>query len=487
MANRRFLETMQLAAADVIGRPALEVFPYLRDMGLGEAVARVRRTGEPYAATEVKFAADSAGVAEDRWWSFTLVPLTDERGRCDRVVSFAYEVTELVRARQRAEATAAELRRSMVERAEALAREARARWEADTHEAHLQQLFSRAPAPICILRGPRLVVELANAPCCEVWRRRHEEVIGRPLFEALPELESQVFKGLLEDVLATGEPCVGKEVPALLGGDTVFFNFVYSPVRDIDGAVDGIFVIATDVTEQVEAREEMARTIAYNERFTAILGHDLRNPLNAIMATAQHMQRRAARDDISLPAVRILKSGQRMLRMINQLLDLARVRVTGGMHLQPRQLDLADLCRQVLDELRAAHPGSSLELVTAGDLVGRWDGDRLAQVLSNLSANALEHGHPATPVYVRLDGRDPAHVDIRVENQGTIPERVLPILFDPLRSTHYRSAKPGGLGLGLYISQEIVAAHRGRIRVRSTPADGTCFQIELPKLAAAAP
>jgi signal transduction histidine kinase len=231
----------------------------------------------------------------------------------------------------------------------------------------------------------------------------------------------------------------------------------------------------------------MARTIAYNERFTAILGHDLRNPLHAIMTTAQLVQRRASSDDIALPAVRILKSGQRMLRMVNQLLDLARVRVTGGLPLQPRQLDLADLCRQVLDELRVAHPGSSLELVTSGDLVGRWDGDRLAQVLSNLSANALEHGRPASPVYVRLDGRDPAHVDIRVENQGAIPAPVLPILFDPFRSMRYRSAKPGGLGLGLYISQEIVAAHRGRIRVRSNQADGTCFQIELPKIAVAAP
>jgi PAS domain S-box-containing protein len=365
--------------------------------------------------------------------------------------------------------------------------EAIAELECARQHAHLQQLFCRAPTPICILRGPRLVIELANARCCEVWRRLHDEVIGRPLFEALPEIESQVFKGLLERVLTTGEPCIGKEVPAVFRGDTVFFNFVYSPMRDLDGAVDGILVIATDVTEEVKVREEMMRTVANNERFTAILGHDLRNPLNAIMTTAQLMQRRTGSDDIALPAVRILKSSQRMLRMINQLLDLSRVRVPGGLLLRPKQIDLADLCRQVLDELRVAHPGSSLELVTAGDLVGRWDGDRLAQVLSNLSANALEHGRPATPVYVRLDGRDPAHVDIRVENQGTIPEPVLPILFHPFRTTHYRSAKPGGLGLGLYISQEIVTAHCGRIQVRSTPADGTCFQIELPKMKAAAP
>jgi signal transduction histidine kinase len=170
-----------------------------------------------------------------------------------------------------------------------------------------------------------------------------------------------------------------------------------------------------------------------------------------------------------------------MLRMIEQLLDLARVRVTGGLRLSPRPVDLAELCRHVLDELRAAHPGSSLELVAAGGLIGRWDGDRLAQVLSNLAANAIEHGEPLAPVRVRLDGHDPERVEIRIENRGAIPEPLLPSLFDPLRSAQHRGARARGLGLGLYISREIVAAHRGRMTVRSSPADGTCFEVELPR------
>jgi signal transduction histidine kinase len=155
--------------------------------------------------------------------------------------------------------------------------------------------------------------------------------------------------------------------------------------------------------------------------------------------------------------------------------------VTGGLRLQPRPVDLGELCRNVLDELHAAHPGAKLELSTEGTLVGRWDGDRLAQVMSNLAANAIEHGVPLAPVRVRLDGRDPARVGIRVENQGAIPEPLLPVLFDPFRSAHHRGAKPRGLGLGLYISHEIVAAHRGKMTVRSSAADGTCFEVELPK------
>ena len=552
MANRRYLQDRSLA--EIVGRPAFEVAPHLRH-GFAELIEHVRRTGEPFAVTEMKVVPDlgAGGVPEEHWWHVVLVPLADEHGGRDRIMLFSYDVTELVRARQRAEATAAELqksvslidatlssvpvglaffdrelrfvrvnptlarwsgwepqrligraladfappgsyewiaprvrdafaterasepiertvpglaptdeprhwlltfypvrpasagvelvglvvvdvtahKRALFERAEALAREARAVWEADAQKAYVHQLFMQAPVPICILRGPRLVIELANERCCEAWRRSRDEVIGRPLFEALCERAALVFEQQLQGVLETGEPYVGREMPAVLGGDPVYFNFVYSPMRGADGAIDGILVIATDVTDEVRAREELSRTIQYNEKFTAILGHDLRNPLNAIMTTAQLLKRRATSDEIAKPAARIIRSGERMLRMITQLFDLARVRVTGGLRLEPKHVDLAEVCRHVMEELRVAHPGSNLELVAAGSMVGRWDGDRLAQVLSNLGANALEHGVPFMPVSIRLDGRDPARVVILVENQGAIPEALLPYLFDP--------------------------------------------------------
>ena len=602
MANRCYLQERSLA--EIVGRPAFEAAPHLRQ-GFAELIDHVRRTGEPFAVTEMRVVNEPSGgvVPEEHWWHVALVPLADENGGRDRIMTFSYDVTELVRARQRAETTAAELqknvslidatlssvpvglaffdrelrfirvndtlarwngwepqrligraladfappgsyewiaprvrdafaterasepiertvpglaaageprhwlltffpvrpasagvelvglvvvdvtahKRALLERAEALAREARARWEIDAQKAYLRQLFKRAPVPIYILRGSRLVIELANERCCEAWSRSHDEVIGRPLFETLSESEPLVFKQLLEGVLETGEPYVGKEMPAGLRGETVYYNFVYSPMRGPDGAVDGILVIATDVTDEVRAREEMSRTVQYNEKFIAILGHDLRNPLNAITTTAQLLKRRATSDEIAKPAARIIRSGERMLRMITQLFDLARVRVTGGLRLEPKHVDLTEVCRHVLEELRVAHLDSILELVTVGSLVGRWDGDRLAQVLSNLGANALEHGTPFTPVYIRLDGSDPARVVIQVENQGAIPEAILPFLFDPFRSAHHHSESARGLGLGLYISKEIVVAHRGTIAVRSSPTDGTCIEIELPR------
>ncbi len=244
---------------------------------------------------------------------------------------------------------------------------------------------------------------------------------------------------------------------------------------------------AAEVRRELEiARRGAEQRVDNAERFTAILGHDLRNPLNAIATAAQLLQRRATTADISRPAGRIVLSAERMARMIDQLLELARVRAFGTFSLQRKPIDLGDLSQLVVDELRQAYPGAAIELGTTGALHGRWDGDRLARLLSNLVGNAIEHGRPRSPVRVELDGRDPACVSMRVENHGEIPEDVLPVLFDPFRSSRHRSDKSRGLGLGLFISQQIVVAHGGTIGVRSSREDGTCFDIVLPKTLEAA-
>lgn len=239
---------------------------------------------------------------------------------------------------------------------------------------------------------------------------------------------------------------------------------------------------------------ELRRTVHFSELFVGVLGHDLRNPLNAIMTSAQLLRMRARqeaagvrepdRDQAALrtPLERILGSGERMARMIEQLLDLTRVRLGSGIRPNRARLDLEPLCRQVLDELLVAHPQWRLELVTRGSLTGEWDGDRLAQVVSNLAGNAVQHGDPARPLRVELDGEDEGQVVLRVWNAGVIPEALLPTLFDPFRGSSSRHASGAqGLGLGLFITQQLVEAHGGEIDVCSTAAGGTRFEVVLPR------
>lgn len=225
---------------------------------------------------------------------------------------------------------------------------------------------------------------------------------------------------------------------------------------------------------------ELQRSIRFNEMFTGILGHDLRNPLSAILMAAQLLNKRSDDENLRKPLTRLISSGHRMARMIDQLLDFTRVRLGRGIPLIPSSTDLEWLMRQAMDELHAAHPESILKLERHGDTSGIWDADRLLQVFSNLVGNALQHGGDHE-VRARIDGTHPDNVCIEIRNQGAIPAHQLATLFEPMTQGSRQTEAAQGLGLGLHITREIVCAHQGSVRVESTDSDGTTFIVGLPR------
>jgi signal transduction histidine kinase len=164
-------------------------------------------------------------------------------------------------------------------------------------------------------------------------------------------------------------------------------------------------------------------------------------------------------------------------------LDFTRVRVGPGIALEPRRLDLIPVVRQVLDELDDANPDWTLRLDHQGDTRGTWDADRLSQVFSNLIANATQHGAQQHGVKVRIDGTSDSVVFIEVTNMGAIPPALLPKLFEPMAVSERRRDRSRGLGLGLYITHQILKAHGARIEVCSDEETGTKFTIVLPRIA----
>jgi PAS domain S-box-containing protein len=247
---------------------------------------------------------------------------------------------------------------------------------------------------------------------------------------------------------------------------------------DVAGAIANHVAAAT---ARFSAMKELEQTVRFNEMFTAILGHDLRNPLGAIMAAGQLVKKRTAEEKIVRPLDRILNSGSRMERMIDQLLDFTRVRVGHGIPLRPQQMDLVPLLKHVLDELDLANQHPRLRLEVTGDAKGTWDPDRLSQVFSNLVGNALEHGDIRRGVHVLVDGTAPETVRVRVHNMGAVPPEMIPSMFDPMSGEGPRRARSQGLGLGLYITQELARAHGGSIGVESSEAAGTTFTVLLPR------
>jgi signal transduction histidine kinase len=279
-------------------------------------------------------------------------------------------------------------------------------------------------------------------------------------------------------------------IPLVAGGRLLGKFMVYyeapralsSPEQEVAKAIANH--VAAGIA-RFEAMAELRETVRYNELFAGVLAHDLRSPLGAILTSAQLVQRqRVDPDGASGKALgRIVASSERMARMVDQLLDFTRARVGGGFELEVQETDLMELVRQVMDELETSRPEWRMRLEHIGDVRGTWDRGRLAQVVSNLVGNAGQHGRREAGIHVCLDGRAPEQAVLTVHNQGAIPAPLLPYIFDPFRRAEHREAT-GGLGLGLFITQELVGAHGGAVAVTSSEPEGTLFTVRLPRRAA---
>jgi PAS domain S-box-containing protein len=281
-------------------------------------------------------------------------------------------------------------------------------------------------------------------------------------------------------------------IPLVAGGRLIGKFMVYYDrphefgLQEIDLAKAIADHVATAISRAAVAAELQA-TVRFNEMFTGILAHDLRNPLGAIITTARLVLSRDEAGRNAKPLTRIVNSGERMTRMIDQLLDFTRIRLQGDIPVAPEPSDLRAIVRQVMDELDDTTPGCTLRLDASGDTQGGWDGDRLSQVFSNLVANAIQHGDQRQGVGVEIDGRSRDAVVVNIHNGGTIPAEMLANLFEPLAGGERSLTSSSGLGLGLYITRELVKAHGGRIEVRSDDASGTTFTVVLPRSDAASP
>jgi len=268
------------------------------------------------------------------------------------------------------------------------------------------------------------------------------------------------------------------------GYDAGAVDFLYKPLEPLvlRNKAEVFFQLHRQKQQLARQLEELTETLRLNEMFTAVLGHDLRNPLSAILTAADLLQRRSEDEAVRRSAARMLASGKRMGRMIEDVLDLARARLAGGIPLRRGETDFGVLVQRMVQEHQSSSPRHPIEVSLDGDLVGDWDSDRLAQVASNLIGNALQHGDASAPVQLRLDGTQADAVSFSVRNMGVIPPALQPYLFDPFRGGSQRRGRDGGLGLGLYIVQQIIQAHHGRVEVESgTQGPYTVFRVDLPR------
>ncbi|MCC8362481.1 response regulator [Lysobacter sp. A6] len=378
---------------------------------------------------------------------------------------------------------------------------AQRRREVERQRTLLRDLFEQAPAAFALLRGPDHVIELGNATYLALAGNR--PIIGKPIREALPELEGQPFIGLLDQVRRTGEPYIGTEALAHLDRTNTgkledsIFNFVFQPVREDDGTIDSILVFSYEVTEHVLARRRIESLMAQlqhadrrKDEFLAMLAHELRNPLAPVRNAVALLQAGATNEsDRTRHLLDVLQRQTGNLgRLVNDLLDVSRI-TRGLIDIDRTRLDLRGVIDRALESVQGAMDDKHHDVaVTMPGRPVMVSGDpvRLEQIFVNLFTNAAKYTDPGGHVTVSLRTHgDVVELRVRDNGIGLEPDTIEHVfdLFAQARRGLDRSQ--GGLGIGLTVVRSLVELHGGAIIARSDGAGrGSEFIVTLPVSAA---
>jgi signal transduction histidine kinase len=439
-----------------LGRPAREVWDEIWEI-IGPQIEQVM-TGGPATWHENQLVPITRnGRRENVYWTYSYGPIDDPASfnGIGGVLVICTETTSTVMAERRL--------------AEQITRQ--------------QRLFQQAPSFIAMLEGPEHRISFANAAYMRLVGDR--PVIGRTVAEALPEAAAQGYVNLLDSVFRSGTASTSFGAKYVLDaepGGAVrerYVDFVYQPIEDEDGRVTGIFVDGHDVTAQKEAEIALSNNAALREQFIAVLGHDLRNPLAAIDG-GMNLLLKTSLDEKAKAIVGLVRgSAARMAGLIDNVMDLARGRLGGGLPLERSAAgQLEPLLRHVVAELQTNAPDCVIDIRMSVTEPVDCDLARIGQLVSNLVGNAIDHGAPDQPIQVIAATQD-GWFEFSVTNAGEqIPPASLAHIFDPYARGAHRPSRQG-LGLGLYISNEIAKAHGGTLGVISTR-DQTSFTFRMP-------
>lgn len=467
MANPAMCLILGRTEAEVLGKPLFVALPELAGQGFEELLADATRTNQPFVGKELPATINRNGHSDTVYFDFVYEPLPDTDGSINRILVTASDATERRQARQHTERS----------------------------EANLQALFEEAPVAIAILRGPELTYDLANKLYLDlIGRPDQNDLVGQPLLEALPELRNQGIDTLIYEVIRSGEAYTAHEhgVELLRNGqlDTGYYNFVYEPLRNAAGTTEGIYIVATDVTGQVLARQKADQLLVQERElndlksnFLTLASHEFRTPMTMILSSASLIGRYNAVDDEAnreRHVQRIKSAVHSLTGILSDFLSIGHLE-EDTMHGRPHSVDIVPFCDEVVDDLQGLiKPGQHIVYRhLAGESMIGIDGQMLKNILINLLVNASKYSSDGKEIELTTDVQ-PEQLVITVKDEGIgIPDADQDKLF----ITFFRARNAmhlQGTGLGLYIVKRYVDLLSGTITFTSQLNAGTIFTIQLP-------
>ncbi|RYE31726.1 MAG: PAS domain-containing sensor histidine kinase [Sphingobacteriaceae bacterium] len=440
----------------IVGLPMLKALPEIEKLNYINLLRDVMTTGKPNYGYEMQSHLYSRCYQKEAYFNYSYTPVTEPDGKINQVLAVAHNVTAQVIAKK----------------------------ELEESENRFKNLILESPMATAFYTGREMKIEVVNQPMLKFWDK-DAAIIGKNFSNALPELEGQPFFKLLDDVYTTGVPYHANEKKAdlLVDGNmqSFYFNFTYKPLF-ANGCVYGIVHVAIDVTTQVQARialEELARK---KDDFLSVASHEMKTPLTSLKASMQLINKLFKTDPASsVISVFIQKANISLIKILHLIDDLMQVSKLqqGQLPLNKTEFTLMDLLNECCDHIRAENKH---ELIFEGDVNAAVcaDRSRIGQVVVNFVNNAVKYAPGSQKIILNIQKINNA-VKLSVKDFGIgIPAEKQKHLFDRYYRVDYSGIQFSGLGLGLYISAEIIKRHEGEIGVDSVLGEGSTFWFTLP-------
>lgn len=473
---------------DVIGKTYFEVLPELASQNIYQQLDSVYMTGIPFHARNQRVDLVVDNELQPFYFNYSFTPMYDTKGKIYGVMNTAAEVTDIVLAKERVERS----------------------------ENNLRLMIMQAPVAMCILMGKNHEIEVANDQMINIWRKSREEVMGRPVFEALPEASEQGLEPILRHVYETGESYSASEVPFVIhrnGKDeTVYQSFVYVPYVNSEEDTVGVLAVSVDVSNQVLARKKIEEVVTERTRelatanqnlekineelaqFAYIASHDLQEPVRKVGTFLELLEESLGEIDPKSKSYidRMKNAGSRMMMLIRDVLAYSQVTSQMSDYVP---VNLKNVIEDLVADFELLIEEKNADIITIDLPTLHAMPLQMSQLFGNLLSNALKftskERKPEIVIKARTMSPDEVY-DIPALNRALSYYRIdvkdngigfeaqyKNQIFSIFKRLHSKKEFEG-TGIGLAICQKIVDNHHGAIGADAVEGEGSTFTVYLP-------